>query len=432
MNIIAIDIGASFLKGALFKENKLIKKSFRRSPDRPIVPDVLIQLSPLISNIYDLLYELSPENGKAVLAISNEMHGFVLCDENGFPRTEYISWQKEFGGERLKDGTTAVERFAKYSNEIRNTGMPFRKSLPSANLRYFIEKVGRRVNHFYTMGDFVIRSLSGKEPYCHATNAAATGLYDICAGDWNRTLINAAGAEKIQFPEIGSKTIDFKLGDLELTALPAIGDQQATLIGAGLKNKSDISFNLGTGAQVSRLTDDLDFSDRWQIRPYFNGRYLKTVPHLPSGRAVNVFFRLIREAALRFAPNVSDDEIWSYILKAVGGADGSAMKCDLSFFENPITDHEKGSITDIGEYDLNVGNLFKTVFEQMVDNFISAADMLSFDSTKIIRVVLSGGIADKIDAVRNRIMDNYRDAEFIRSEDESLCGLAMYAMKELR
>ena len=183
---------------------------------------------------------------------------------------------------------------------------------------------------------------------------------------------------------------------------------------------------------MSRLTDDLDFSDRWQIRPYFNGRYLKTVPHLPSGRAVNVFFRLIREAALRFAPNVSDDEIWSYILKAVGGADGSAMKCDLSFFENPITDHEKGSITDIGEYDLNVGNLFKTVFEQMVDNFISAADMLSFDSTKIRRVVLSGGIADKIDAVRNRIMDNYRGAEFIRSEDESLCGLAMYAMKELR
>ena len=44
--------------------------------------------------------------------------------------------------------------------------------------------------HFYTLGDYVIRMISGCESACHPTNAAATGFYDLTTGAWNKPLLN--------------------------------------------------------------------------------------------------------------------------------------------------------------------------------------------------------------------------------------------------
>ena len=70
--------------------------------------------------------------------------------------------------------------------------------------------------------------------------------------------------------------------------LVAVGDQQTSLLGAGLR-PGVVSTNLATGCQASRL--DLDVSTHVQTRPYFDGLYLHTVTHLPAGR-------LLREALI--------------------------------------------------------------------------------------------------------------------------------------
>jgi len=142
-----------------------------------------------------------------------------------------------------------------------------------------------------TLGDYILKALSSKQPVCHPSNAAATGFYDLRKNNWNLNIIRNAGAADISFPEIGTEESVFRLEHVWLHALPAIGDQQAALLGAGLKDKRTLSFNLGTGAQVSRLVSDAACSCRYQIRPYFYNYYLKTLPHIPSGRALNVYIR---------------------------------------------------------------------------------------------------------------------------------------------
>lgn len=441
MNIITIDCGASFLKGALFEDEHLVKKTQRQAP-KVNTNDwhVPTQINYLMDAVRSMFRELSQGYSEVVLCISNEMHGFILIDEDGNSYTDYISWQMEFGNVPLagKNGMTSLQMLSaeKYRDEIMKSGMPLRAGLPNVNLLYLQHNLPwdkkKGLLRFFTLGDYILYGLSGKISCCHPTNAAATGLMDLETGTWNKEMVALTAGTKIQFPEVGTGGISFGFEGVNVYALPAVGDQQAALLGAGLKEKNEISFNLGTGAQVSCLVDGLDFSDEYQIRPYFAGKYLKTIPHLPSGRALNVYFRFIKEIAAKFCPDIDDNNIWKGILNSVDHCDGSGMKCDLSFFANPITTRTKGSISNIGEFDFSVGNLFETIFRQMVDNFMMAAGIITSGDCNITKIVFSGGIARKIPFIREEILKHYHaDVEISIGKDETLYGLALYA-KEYR
>lgn len=310
--------------------------------------------------------------------------------------------------------------------------MALRNSLPSCNLLYLrkkglLQRDGGYL-YFYTLGDYILRRLSGSEPLCHPTNAAATGLYDLRTGGWNRKLTERYANDGIVFPLIGRSAVNFELEGISYQANPAIGDQQAALLGAGLQTENSMSFNLGTGAQVARLTQDIRRTSEYQIRPYFRGYYLMTIPHLPSGRALNVYFRFIKEMLRQFGTEQDDDQIWDKIILAEKKAEDTGIKCDLSFFENPLTLSDRGSIDNIGEYELTMGNLFRAVFGQMSDNFVKAADRLCGDRSKIQKLVFSGGIARKIETVRNGIIEKYgKNIEYTVAQDETLRGLYIYS-----
>lgn len=436
MNTIAIDCGASFIKGALFRNHLMIKSTQRQSPPVHGEGGILapVQIKALLSLVEDLLSELSELAGESFrLCISNEMHGFLLADANGTPCTDYISWQKEYGYEKV-DGISAVEILSasELSEEILHTGMPVRAGLPSCNLLYMAKKGLLRTYseplYFYTLGDYLIRFLSGRQPLCHPTNAAATGLYDLSRSAWNEKIIRTVSGTAIRFPEVGTAAMAFVHGGHKVSCLPAIGDQQAALLGAGVAYDSDISFNLGTGAQVSRLTDKLQFSTDFQTRPYFRNHYLMSVPHLPSGRALNVYFRFFKDVLTVFGvPDKRDEEIWEVLLREEARCPSSDLQCDLSFFQTPLTDHRVGSIGNIGEYALCTGTLMKSVLCQMGDNFISVADKLEPDRSKIRRVVFSGGIARRITSLRTYILRHYApDKACFVAEEETLIGLDRY------
>ena len=288
MNIITIDCGASFLKGALFHNNRIVKRAQRRSPVAHGSEGLQesVQINHLMPLVKEVILELAEGIGDFVLCISNEMHGFILANPDNSPYFDYISWQKEYGNEQIY-GLSSVDVLSQseYTNDIVRTGMPLRGGLPSSNMLY-LKRSGMLPNtplNFYSLGDYIIRCLSGKEPVCHPTNAAASGLYDMQRGTWNERLIEEVSVPNIRFPRVGVDTVAFELDNRHVTAYPALGDQQAALLGAGVEKEGDLSFNIGTGAQVSQLTKEIAFSKDYQVRPFFNGYYLKSIPHLPSG-----------------------------------------------------------------------------------------------------------------------------------------------------
>lgn len=438
MNTITIDCGASFLKGARIQNGKIEKRMQLRAPRVHGEEDIRnpVQVRALVPLVSQMILDLAGSEAEVRLCISNEMHGFLLACEDGKPYTDYISWQKEYSAKEI-EGYTSVDELRRrdLAGDIRYTGMPLRAGLPSSNLLY-LQRIGCLDNahpqlHFYTLGDYILRAVSGKEPICHPTNAAATGLYDLRSHTWNHRLIKAAGGAGIRFPQIGEKQITFFLGSLKVNALPAIGDQQAALLGAGLTDERTISFNLGTGAQVSKMVSEVAFSDQYQIRPYFGEAYLKTIPYLPSGRALNVYIRFLRDILCRFQADVPEEDIWRVLLEAEQQAEETGLFCDLSFYENAATDFRQGSISHIEEYSLTLGNLMRAVFCQMGENFIQAADIVEEDISMIDRVIFSGGVARKIARVRDYILDHYKSG--VRTQtalDETFTGLYIYGQRE--
>lgn len=436
MNSIALDIGASFVKAALFDENgTVLSKLQRASPKVHGSEDIfsLVQISALVSLVKEILSELTKNIKESKLCVSNEMHGFILAHADGSPCTDYISWQKEYGSE-VVNGTSSVEILAcdEYKDFVKKSGMGIRAGLPSSNLLYLIcseklKKWAEEPLHFYTLGDYLVKALFCFEPLCHPTNAAATGLYDLEAGTWNYDFIKAIGAEKFVFPKISEEPVSCNFCDSSLSVYPAIGDQQAALLGAGLSGEGDLSFNLGTGAQVSLLSKNPDFSEKWQIRPFFNGFYLKTIPHLPSGRALNVFVRFVKDILCKFDVAVADERLWAVLLSEAEKCEKPTLSCDLSFFQNPLSANTVGSVTNIAEYALSVGSLFKSVFSKMADNFLAMANLLAPERDNVQRLVFSGGIARKIRIIRDAIISQYKNAEILPIiENETLAGLYKY------
>lgn len=434
MNTIAIDCGASFLKGALFDNGSIVLQ--KQMPSIPVHGDddvlVIVQIEKLIDQVKELIGILSRNNTKVKLCISNEMHGFILVKADGTPYTDYISWQKEYGNVEIA-GASSVAILAndKYKEDIKYSGMGLRGGLPSANLMYLYRCGYLNIDeplYFYTLGDYIIRRLSGREPICHPTNAAATGLYDFRTGDWSTNLLSYISG-KLVFPKIGMAHQTFTIDDLEIECLPAIGDQQAALLGAGLESLSDISFNLGTGAQVSCLVEKFERDDNFsvQIRPFFGNKFLRTMPHLPSGRAMNVYVRFIEDIFRMCEIDIEKDRIWSGIQRAMANVESSNLSLDMSFFQNPITSSTVGSITNIGEYDLTLGNLFYSMYRQMASNFLKSASIIAPSKDSIRRIVFSGGVARKNALLRQFIVNSYSETvKCVVSENETLIGLNIY------
>lgn len=155
-------------------------------------------------------------------------------------------------------------------------GMPLKSGIASTNLFVLLDnkpEIRQKKMRFFTLGDYLIYYLTGKVPvmyFMHPTNAAASGLYNLEEKCWYGELISKLGFDSIQFPEIGENDIvELENNGCNYYFCEAIGDQQAALLGSGLLSSGQISYNLGTGSQVSILNDELTFDRKYQTRPFF-------------------------------------------------------------------------------------------------------------------------------------------------------------------
>lgn len=430
MTIIAIDCGASFIKAArINSENESIEcVKIQKTPE---ADDENSRIGKTVEIVAELIRKLSYDNEQINVGFSTEMHGFLIADASGKPLTDYISWQDESGYEVFQT-TSYVDTVRNLLDKslISQTGMPIKVGLPSVNLFYQLKNhichIPQSEMFFYTLGDYVIRALSGKEPYIHVTNAAATGLINLEKRDWNREILKRLEMQEIHFPQItdGNEATECELEGRKVAFYPAIGDQQAALLGSGFIEESDVSLNYGTGAQVSILSKKLTLSEAYQTRPYFGGMYLCTVPHIPSGRALNVYFNFLKNSICEFV-HVEDEDIWKYIMKEVQKDSYSSLKIDMSFFTNAVSPNTCGSISNIEETKMTVGNLFSSIYKQMARDAKDIVDRLKTE--EINALIFSGGVVRKNSYLRELMLRELNVQKYTVAENETLKGICRFS-----
>ncbi len=135
-------------------------------------------------------------------------------------------------------------------------------------------------HHVLTVQDWLAARLAGCTPCTDPTDAASTGLYDAPGGAWDAARCEAAGVPMGMLPPV--REAGTPLAGAVHTAL---GDNQAGVLASLSDPSEQVLVNVGTGGQVSAVTDRLLRGPDIDARPFPGGRLLSVGASLCGGAA---------------------------------------------------------------------------------------------------------------------------------------------------
>lgn len=435
MSFIGIDLGGTFIKGAILDADLGQLRHIRRRPfpefesieslERVVSPEKVLRS---LHDLLDELFLLSPDCEGIFLC--GQMHALVMCDALGNPHSEVITWQDQRAGQPFEGSSQstldALKAILK-DWDLRRLGNEFRVGLPLTQL-FHLKRSDQLPKKLYpaSLMDFVVSNLCKTPPVTDSTNAEAHGLFDLLTGSWDEQLIRYLGLDGLTWQEIknhGTVAGTFIHHGRAIPCYLPVGDQQAALLGSFLQPRM-LSLNIATGSQVGLLSSECELGE-FQTRPYFDGKYLKTITHIPAGRALNMLIRMFTEFP---TPRVNNDEIWEYIQNEVGRKRSTDLKVSVSYYGGPLG--SAGYIGNMNETNMTLGDVFWAAFHGMAQNYYDCACRLSPDKNWD-EIVFSGGLVSKTPTLQRLILEKFSNIPFQINElkEDALTGLLLLAMK---
>jgi len=429
---LGIDLGTTSFKGAVLDLGHREVSHVRQVPAPPPVPGLpptRYELDPasVLTSVRKLLRELLSDAPDVTgLVTCSQMHCLVMSDDRGNPRSNVITWKDQRtleaaargGGSVFDELTRLVTDQERY--EI---GCELRVGVPVTTLYHMRHHGTLGALYPASLPDYVLAELCDVEPTTEATNAAAHGSFHVGGGDWHRNLIAKLGLGSLRWPRIrpfGEAVGVAEIDGHRLTCFTPVGDQQCALAGVGLQ-EHELSLNISTGSQVSLVSREPGRGE-FLVRPYFDGKSLRTIVSVPAGRSLTRLVDLLTEIGGR------EVDPWDYIREVVDRVPETDLEVDLSFFASLTGD--RGSITNIREGNLTVGHLFAAAFRSMAANYGHCADILS-PEREWDRVVFSGGLAQKVPRLRRDLLaalDN-PPSRLSDTGEDTLRGLLLLAAR---
>lgn len=429
MSFLGIDLGTSFLKGAVLDVEKRTLGQVIRKP----FPEPISNSNPLrcefapeaiLAAFRSLIDELAPFAPHCEgIVVCTQMHGLVLMNQQLQAVSNCITWRDQRAMEPYPSGSGSYldEIHARTTpQDLRQLGNELDAARPICFLFCLKEQGALAPGLIPTsLPDFVISAMSGERPGVDATNASAYGALNLETSGWHEQLISKLGLDQLEWPPIRKpdKVAGYlKIGSRLVPSYAPVGDAQAALVGSLLGN-DELSLNIATGAQVSRVTDQLCLGD-YQTRPYFDGRFLNTLSYPPAGRELNALIGLLRELA-------AEPDPWKKITEEVEKVTQTDLEIDLNCFSSP--DGTIGNIEKIRVQNPRVGHWFRAAFRSMADSYYRCAVKLWPDQ-QWNNLVLSGGLVCKTRALREEIQKRFAtDYRLTPQTEDTLFGLLILA-----
>lgn len=436
MRVIAIDIGSSFLKASVLdmEQGTILKKIKRPAPER-IGEDKRFEVKAeeyvlFVREVVDECIRFCGTIHGIVLA--TQMHGYVYSPLPKVGNDIYVSWQDMRCLDELQDGQTYMAYLQQRISPKRmeNNGVYLKPSLGCCNLYTTLAQNPQmpRNGRLYTIGSYIIFSLTGNN-VCHPANAAPLGLLnakDLC---WDHSLIHDLGFDEIEFPEVTLNSYQacgvYKTNGQSIPMFPDYGDQQVSIMGCMPLIGCGIA-NIATGAQVVLVTDRFIPGD-YELRPYFEGKYLMTISNMPAGRGLDVLINFFRETALRLTgQELSIADTWRKIDHDFQLGNES-LSVDMSFYATPQK-LDGGSITGISHHNLHIDTIMSAAFEDMAQTYYDHFKILA-RRCPLNAVICAGGVSWKTPMLVRAIHDRMgMPCELSPIEDEALAGLYRTAL----
>ena len=434
MSFIGIDLGTTFIKGAVLHLDSRRLEQVRRAPFPPPLANanpLLCEVDPaaILTAVRALVAELAPHAPDCDgIVMCSQMHGMVLMNGRGEVESNCVTWrdQRALMPHASGEGSYFEVLTRRLDpRQVRQLGNELDPGRPLCYLFWFSEQ-GKLAPGLWPVSvpDFVLSALCGSAPGAELTNAAAYSALNLETSSWHEEVIERLGLAHLRWPALrrqGEVAGYFHVNGKPVPFYSPVGDYQCALVGA-LFDAEELSLNIATGSQISRLMPGLTLGD-YQTRPFFDGQFLITFTGLPAGRSLNVLVDLLCEVAK--AQGVELPDPWKWIAQAAAEAPDTELDVDLNFFGPPRLG--RGQITNIRGSNLTAGQLFRAAFTHMADgNFEFALRLWPERAWK--NLLFSGGLACKLEVLREAIQKRFATGYRITPFDEdTLFGLLILA-----
>lgn len=224
------------------------------------------------------------------IGITGQMHGVLYIDKGGKAVSNLINWQDGRGNMPLPSGKKCIDELFELTGVRAATGYGFATHFYNAAWGL----IPAAAHSFCSIMDYVAMRLCGKEsPIIHNSVAASFSLFNVAENRFMTEEIAKIKGFSLALPEV---TDDFAvLGYIEgVPVSVAIGDNQASFIGAVDNLESGVLVNIGTGSQISAVTSCFAAGEGTEIRPLIKGKYILCGSALCGGKAyamLESFFR---------------------------------------------------------------------------------------------------------------------------------------------
>ena len=370
MYYIGIDIGTTSICGIVSNmENGQVVKSitkqneswvhtnnkWEKTQDPAVIYLIVIDI---LNEFYTLNLDI---NG---IGITGQMHGILYVDADGNAVSNLFTWQDMRANLPYND----VDTYAGYLSSI--TGYDVYPGFGLATHYYNIKNglVPQNSRYICTIPDYIAMKLAGTiKPICDATMAASLGVFDLPLNNFNSLSLQKIGIDLNMLPKIVKSGTIIGYSQKSIPVAVAVGDNQASILGAVKNIDSSVLVNIGTGSQVSIYSHQYIEVPGLETRPFPGGGYIVVGAPLTGGKSLallaNFFNAVCKLFTDREAGNIYN--IINSFDYSINSAE-DMLKVNTQFMGTRQNALARGSITNISLENFTPENITVGFIEGMV------------------------------------------------------------------
>lgn len=434
MNILGIDIGTTTVTALVLETEKSeILKSCTLKNDSFIDGrdfEKLQNPKAIIETVKSAIKNVADSINIDAIGITGQMHGILYLDKDNKPCSPLMIWQDERGNEPYKNGLSYAEFLTK------ETGLKAASGFGLTTHFYNLAngEIPENAVMLCTIHDYLAALLTNTKPVTHASDGASLGFYNLKENCFDDDALEKAGIDKAFLPEVikstalaGKTNCDFLPDNIPVAV--AIGDNQGSFLGSVADTENSVLVNVGTGSQVSFITDKVKPLSCGEIRPLTDDKYIFVGASLCGGRAYAILKAFFEKCVKMLGG--SSENLYSVMDKNAESisdfSDLLTVNCQFcGTRENPKM---RGSIENIGIENFTPENLIfgtlKGVSKELFDMYESEKALLVKAPTTL---VCSGNGLRKSEIWRRIFTEDFKmEATLPKHSEEAAVGACVFA-----
>lgn len=438
MKAIGVDIGTTTMsfvvmdtgKREVMESRTVANRSFIATHrDWERIQDVTV-ITAQAARVLDELLDRHPDT--ASIGLTGQMHGILYTDKAGGCISPLYTWQDQRGMLREFDGQSAVDQISALGcGEV-----PAGYGLATHLYHHRMGMIPEAAASICTIPDYLGMVLTGRsEPLMHSSMAASLGLFDGRKGSFKVEELKKLGLETSVLPRVTDEVE--ALGCYKGRRVTvALGDNQASFLGAvGFKENTPL-VNVGTGGQISVLSDRYFEAPGIEARPFLKGKYLLVGSSLCGGRAYAIlekFFRSYVSAAGGEA--VSQYEVMEALaVQAMQEEAEPEMVVHTTFNGSRADPALRGSICELSEDNFTPQGLVLGVLKGIARELYDMYGVIREGTDIRLEALVASGNGVRKNKVLQEIFQRLFQTELTLAEceEEAACGAAVSSTGEIQ